>query len=331
MGDINMDNQQAPPQQPIQQPLPTAEQLHEFITRQVRLQLGQQHHNHNNNISITNRPKPAKPPMYDGKLGTDPTVWLFQVKQYFDITNTPEATRPMIASTYLTDNAATWWQTFTSIQPNGDARAITWQMFHTGLTGMFKPVNSKKVARDRLAALQQTHSVVKYNFDFQQLCLQIDDINEAEKLDKYVRGLKQHIRVKVELEQATTLTQAMSHAHVIDSITYHNRVNAYNNPTSGIHINNNDAMDLSTIQGEHDNNIDDTLNAVTTRNNYTRGTTYNNNSNQTARRTFTPLQRLSQDEFAYCQRNRLCLRCKEPGHIARNCSKEVKPLNLKAR
>src|ERR1700730_10494863 len=127
MGDINMDNQQAPPQQPIQQPLPTAEQLHEFITRQVRLQLGQQHHNHNNNISITNRPKPAKPPMYDGKLGTDPTVWLFQVKQYFDITNTPEATRPMIASTYLTDNAATWWQTFTSIQPNGDARAITWQ------------------------------------------------------------------------------------------------------------------------------------------------------------------------------------------------------------
>jgi hypothetical protein len=237
----------------------------------------------------------------------------------------------MIASTYLTDNAATWWQTFTSIQPNGDATAITWQMFHAGLTDMFKPVNSKKVARDRLAALQQTHSVVKYNFHFQQLCLQIDDINEAEKLDKYVRGLQQHIRVKVELEQARTLTQAMSHAHVIDSITYHNRMNTYNNHAPSNYNNNTDAMDLSTIEGEYDNAADDTLNVVTIRNNNTRGATYNSTSNQTARRSFTPLQRLSQDEFAYCQRNRLCLRCKEVGHIARNCGKPVKPLNLKAR
>ena len=109
MADINMDHQQAAPQQPIHQAMPTAEQLHEFITRQVRLQLGQQHNNNNNNININNGAKPAKPPMYDGKLGADPTVWLFQVKQYFDITNAPAATRPMIASTYLTDNAATWW------------------------------------------------------------------------------------------------------------------------------------------------------------------------------------------------------------------------------
>ena len=39
-----MDHQQTASQQPIHQAMPTAEQLHDFITRQVRLQLGQQHH-----------------------------------------------------------------------------------------------------------------------------------------------------------------------------------------------------------------------------------------------------------------------------------------------
>src|SRR5258708_16966127 len=79
---------------------------------------------------------------------------------------------------------------FSAQQPNGDASQITWQMFYDGLIAMFKPVNAKKVARDKLAVLKQTHSVVRYNSEFQQLCLQINDINEAEKLDKYIRGLK---------------------------------------------------------------------------------------------------------------------------------------------
>jgi len=145
MADINMDNQQPPTQPPIQPPnpppMPTPEQIQQYIAQQVRLHIGQQNNNNINSV------KAAKPPMYNGKLGTDPTVWLFQMKQYFDITNAPLAQRPMIASTYLIDNAATWWQTFTSIQPNGNSAHITWRMFHDALTEMFKPVNSKKVAR----------------------------------------------------------------------------------------------------------------------------------------------------------------------------------------
>ena len=70
----------------------------------------------------------------------------------------------------------------------------------------------------------QTHSVVRYNSEFQQLCLQINDISEAEKLDKYIRGLKSAIREKVELDEPRTLADAMSKAQRIDSITYHSRM-----------------------------------------------------------------------------------------------------------
>jgi hypothetical protein len=44
----------------------------------------------------------------------------------------------------------------------------------------------------------------------------------------------------------------------------------------------------------------------------------------------TRFQRVSQEVFAYCQKHRLCLKCKEPGHQARYCTKPVKNLNLPA-
>jgi regulator of replication initiation timing len=286
--------------------------------------MGQQHNNGHGD-----RARAAKPSRYDGSLGSDPTVWLFQFLQYADITNEPVARRPRVASTYLDSKAATWWMGLVAQQPNGDASQITWQMFHDGLIAMFKPVNAKKVARDKLAVLKQTHSVVRYNSELQQLCLQIDDISEAEKLDKYIRGLKPAIREKVELDEPRTLADAMSKAQRIDSITYHSRMSQYSNSTPNSYTRDGDAMDLSVLDGDSDSTQEKTLNAIGSTG--INGRTGTSSSSQSRGKPFTPLQRLSQDEFSYCQRNRLCLRCKEPGHIARNCNKPVKPLNLRAR
>ena len=36
-------------------------------------------------------------------------------------------------------------------------------------------------------------------------------------------------------------------------------------------------------------------------------------------------QRASREEFARCMKNKLCLRCKKPGHFARNCGKQQQP------
>ena len=36
-------------------------------------------------------------------------------------------------------------------------------------------------------------------------------------------------------------------------------------------------------------------------------------------------QRVSREEFARCMKNKLCLRCKKPGHFARNCGKQQQP------
>ena len=197
------------------------------------------------------RVKPSKPTRFNGALGSDPTVWLFIFNQYAELSNVALDQRPKLAATYLDDKAATWWMHLVSQQHNNNADAITWQIFYDGLVTAFKPVNSKKIARNKLAGLKQTHSVQKYNDEFRTICRDIDDISEAEKLDKYVRGLKPTIRERVELSLPTTVNEAMSKAHTIDSISYYART-AYDSganytyepaPTQS----NSDAMDLSVV------------------------------------------------------------------------------------
>jgi hypothetical protein len=351
MSDFSMDNQQAPPF--------TLEYIQHLISTRVQQETSAVHnelatmHQHNqqlqaqlaavqhgqptvqqHNNGIGNGARPSKPTRYDGAMGTDPTVWLFQFKQYADITQVPLAHQPKLAATYLDDKAATWWMHLVSQQPHNSADGITWPMFSDGLLTAFKPVNSKKIARNKLAVLKQTHSVQKYNDDFRALCRDIDDMNDAEQLDRYMRGLKAHICERVELSQPTTLHEAMSRAHTIDSISYYSRMSQNNNSTYQNYTpasHNNDAMVLGAVSDTPDSTTDDTLNAVAGRYNNQRRGGYGTINSQSSSRTFTPLQRLSQEDFAYCQRNRLCLKCKEAGHIARNCSRPVKPLNLRAR
>src|SRR5258708_27353840 len=74
------------------------------------------------------------------------------------------------------------------------------------------------MVRDRLSALKQYGAVSKYNQEFTALALQIPDLSDAEKLDRYLRGLKTSIKVDIELAEPTTLADAMAKAQRIDNI-----------------------------------------------------------------------------------------------------------------
>jgi hypothetical protein len=282
---------------------------------QVGQNIGQQYSN-----QLRSNVKASKPKSYNGVRGSDPEVWLFQFNQYADINHLAENDRPKFAATYLEGNAATWWRNLVT-QSTDD---VSWVEFQQELIGTFKPVNAKKIARDRLAVLKQINSVAKYNFDFTQLCLEINDVSESEKLDKYIRGLKDKIRVEVELAEPTTLAQAMSKAQRIDNITYQTYISQHSQHASRNFSSHQDgnAMDLGSI-GE--------VNVVSSGHGRVDTKRYRSNEVQNSGKQFTPAQRLSQEEFKYCQANKLCLRCKEPGHVARYCTKPIKPLNLKAR
>src|ERR1700682_2438211 len=200
-------------------------------------------------------------------MGSDVDAWIFQVLQYAHLTGIREEDRAKWAATYLSGKAATWWRGLVMQQPDTDIDAITWDQFASGLVSMFKPVNAKKIARDKLAVLRQTHSVAKYNYDIGQLFLEIGDIHDTEKLDRYIRGLKDKVRMEVELTEPTTLAVAMSKAQRVDGITYHSRMmsNMDHTTTHTYRTSNNDASatDLGMICVDDDTgSMSNTLNAM---------------------------------------------------------------------
>src|SRR6201988_3842294 len=168
--------------------------------------------------------KPAKPEMYSGLRGMSPDEWLFSFEQYMKLTNvTDEGRKIDLVGTYFTSagHALKWYRSVVNATPAGaQPFGGTWDAFRTQFLTRFKIIDSKKIARDKLAALKQWASVSKYNFEFTGICVDIDDMNEAEKLDRYIRGLKTPIRVEVELAAPRDLNDAMSKAQRIDLISF---------------------------------------------------------------------------------------------------------------
>ena len=82
-------------------------------------------------------------------------------------------------------------------------------MFKEVVSDYFTPVNSKRQTRDRLAALRQTSLVRAYATELRKVILEIGNVSEDEKLDRFVRGLKFSVRKQVELREPQTLTEAI--------------------------------------------------------------------------------------------------------------------------
>src|SRR3954454_22455853 len=124
------------------------------------------------------------------------------------------------ATNLLRGDAATWWRHhFKKITDDGD-ELPNWKQFKRLLSSKFKPVNATKVACDTLACLCQTSSVKAYNATFTSTILEIPTIGEEEMVARYVRGLKEKVRVEVELHEPTHLEEAIRIADRFDTIAF---------------------------------------------------------------------------------------------------------------
>src|SRR4051812_14212108 len=56
------------------------------------------------------RLKPAKLETFGGKSNESVDTWIFQIEQYFRITESPEDKKIPFVASFLTDHVATWWQ-----------------------------------------------------------------------------------------------------------------------------------------------------------------------------------------------------------------------------
>ena len=112
---------------------------------------------------------------------------MFQVQEHLQLTVIPVRGHVPYAASLLRGNAALWWCEL--CQANN--RLTIWDDFCRLLHEQFRPENYSRHGRDELADIRQFNKepVANFVFHFHATCLKIDDLSEAEKLDRFVRAL----------------------------------------------------------------------------------------------------------------------------------------------
>lgn len=244
--------------------------------------------------------KPQKPESYfgsSGDLGRDWDTWIFSVEAYFAaIGDVDDARKVHFTASLFKKNALAWWR---SVQ-QGRQALPTWEQFkHEARTEFLLP-NTVKRARDRLANTYQTKSVQDYNYRFRSLALQINDMSPAEKLDRYIRGLKAHIQRELELRPPATWEDAQAMAERIDRIDFYYRRGRDNRDNRDRTARPDRNSAAYANRGAHDGAIPMELGLID--------------------RPSRPSKLTDADKEKLRQRG-ACFYCKETGHIAINCPK----------
>lgn len=263
----------------------------ELFQRIQMLEAGQQH-----------APAPApvsrnKPPKPDSFFGTDDAKrvrqWVFQVETYFTVTEEPHERRVAYATTLLRKNALLWWQ---SLRP--EERPVVWEDFSRALIGYFQPISATLVARDALARLYLKSSVRNYVEEFKTQVLNIPDITDAEKMDKFRRGLKRDVRLHVAFANPATFDAAVTVAEQIDEVLYSHRATA--SPSARPYLN------LRTGRVASSHAVPMEIGAIQPRPSYVEAVK-------------APFKRLTPEERTELNRINGCYYCRKPCHRANEC------------
>ncbi|KAG0975536.1 hypothetical protein G6F57_011275 [Rhizopus arrhizus] len=224
-----------------------------------------------------------KQPLIEEDTIIEDRLWTEEVERYHEFNNVPQERRLPYAITLLRGRAQKWWNQL--VQRN--ETLTTWERFKLLLDFAFKPAYSEQAARDKLANSKQVTSVVDYVDNFQDILLDLPRISDDEALDRFVRGLKNDVRIHVITKEPRTLEEATRFAIAYDSA----RQTGLTVPNGRQEHVLNDPMDLSMLMQQ--------LNAIVkpNRNNYHK-----------------------QDRFQQKPKsNIICYWCNKSGHMIAEC------------
>ena len=317
-----------------------------------------------NNIS---RVKLPSMPPFKGEIGNAIDNWLRRlVKQmdfYGESSFPNDGQRIKYAAMFFEGPAMDWWDGLPEVDKN---KIITWSDFVDTLHSRFRPLQAAMIARIRLGSLKQTGSVAAYVNIFMKELTPISDMSIADQMHNFRQGLKPHIAQRVIEKLPKTLHEAMEYAILADahfsksksgttSYFYNgvSRSGVSNSSSQRATSSSSNDMDLSNINTESSNDemvrspgpvfheeessISSASSSSIDMREYNRMKVELKKYQAEAAisaigssSSSTPSKRtpVSKEEFDYCMKNRLCIKCKKPNHIATNCYSKYQPLKL---
>ena len=245
------------------------------------------------------RLKPQSPEHYNGKRD-HMTVENFvtTVDSLFALTQTEPPNVYYYISTLLVGEAATW---FRFNFPANTSTMVIWPEIKEQLRSYFIPPNKDKIILDQWTSLHQQHSVHDYASRFCDLIMQLPSGAPSQEIlvDKFIRGLKPKTRTELELREPRTLPEAVRIADRFDTIVYQRKPFDSNSTRSW------------NIASEYDNRGEPMqIDTIRTRR------PQKQRPIRTSEKT-TP--RITAEDRIHLQSIGACFRCRQPGHMAREC------------
>ncbi|KAD3641337.1 hypothetical protein E3N88_30561 [Mikania micrantha] len=158
-------------------------------------------------MSILGRHKPA--PIYLARFaGTHPERWVAQANRYFEFYSIPDHERLMIASFYLDEDAADW---FDWLQRQSQQQ--TWTDFTKALVQRFKAKELEQ-PEGLLAKLNQTTTVAAYRHQFEEISNRTMILPQEFLVHCFILGLRADIKQSVIIHRPTTIEDAMNFAQL---------------------------------------------------------------------------------------------------------------------
>jgi hypothetical protein len=138
--------------------------------------------------------------------GGDPTSWMFRAIQYFEYYQVHDASKVMHASYHLDDDALIWFQSC-------EHDLGCWDNFARAIQLRFGPP-SYDDPMELLIELKHVNSIEEYKGLFESLSNRIRNLSSIHKLNCFMSGLKDEVRLAIKMQGPRTLGGAYALAKI---------------------------------------------------------------------------------------------------------------------
>ena len=248
-----------------------------------------------------NEPRKPSIPVFNGKVTENIDSWLAEVEKAVE--NYNEKEKIELAVSHLRDPAAL--QTFQTFNETNKTNHLTWKEFKRVMQLKHRPTNYQAKLRSRLETIKENDGRFdEYANDFRSIIADIENMSEQDKIYRFLSGLEERMRVKLESRVFESLDEAMRCAQEM------NRAHSHHGHKNKSEIR--DSIDLNhqrmIAERKKNNNNNPRFNP-----------NYYNNANG--------YEKHSGSEHGFQTRAKkiiICFRCKKSGHTAYNCNSRMR-------
>jgi hypothetical protein len=149
--------------------------------------------------------RPGAPwPFFHAEANENVRHWIRTMESAFKAHKIADGDRVTNAGLCMKDKAAQWINGLPRL-PDGEAFA-TWEDLCKAILMRFEPANYQRQLRRQLDTMKQTGSVAQYISEYNSVLSQIDAILEIDKVEKFLKGLREDIRYEVDRANSETLS-----------------------------------------------------------------------------------------------------------------------------